>query len=63
MIMARLINEMKLSALIDDVDNGYEDSRIARQEIKEAFDKLIEASESLEKILDKQINIYKELIK
>ena len=61
--MARLINEMKLSALIDDVDNGYEDSRIARQEIKEAFDKLIEASESLEKILDKQINIYKELIK
>ena len=61
--MARLINEMKLSALIDDVDNGYEDPRIARQEIKEAYDKLIEASESLEKILDKQINIYKELIK
>ena len=61
--MARLINEMKLSALIHDVDNGYEDPRIARQEIKEAFDKLIEASESLEKILDKQINIYKELIK
>ena len=53
---------MKLSALINDVDNGYEDPRIARQEIKEAFDKLIEASESLEKILDKQINIYKELI-